>query len=173
MRRVLSLSATVPLLLAAACADSPTTVSMQMPSRTSREVRLPVHWVSGGGKLDVSFLGVPNEQYGFTARVDAFGNASGEVHADFSSPDVTIQGVVECLSVVGTEAWIGVRFTKTDLAGIPVGSRWIFKVKDNGQGKGSPPDQMSYFFGWAGGSCANPGINAAMLDWAAGNITVR
>src|SRR5687767_13692949 len=96
----------VPALFLAACTESFTPpTGVEAPSGAARSASAPVHRASGGGKLDVSVLGVPNDQFGFTALVDADGTARGQMHAHISIPDMTIHATVDCLSVRGPDAW--------------------------------------------------------------------
>lgn len=171
MKATRTLLALPLVLLAVGCSDAPTAPDDVSP-QFARSANAPVHKASGGGHLDISLFGdLPNEQYGFTASVDANGNAKGQVHADFSLPDVTFHGSVECLSVQGNEAWIGISVTQATGIYAP-GTRLVFKVRDNGQGVDAAADEMSFFFGWGGGSCDFHFFNPLMLPWATGNIQV-
>jgi hypothetical protein len=168
----------VPVVLAAivlclACADSGSAPTALVAGPiTLANSNAIVHRASGGGKLDLAVFNVPNEQYGFTALVDAAGNAKGQVHANFSIPDVTFHAEVDCLAVQGNEAWIGA-VTTTDNAEFPEGTHFAFKVRDNGEGADDPPDEMSFFFFTPPGTCNFFFFPAQMFEWANGNIQVK
>ena len=50
-----------------------------------------------------------------------------------------VHGVIDCLSVVGNEAWASGVFT----SGLAVGLLWSIRLRDLGTSANQPPDQIS------------------------------
>jgi hypothetical protein len=92
-----------------------------------------------------------------------------------SAKESKSHGVVTCITIVGNEAWLGGYATSGAYSDPPNGVAW--RVKDNGEGKRSGPDQISlqyvattadYPFSY----CARtPGH--ALSDIEAGNIQIK
>jgi hypothetical protein len=105
-----------------------------------------VHQVSAGGPDACSGLGAHpgcDGNYSLVATEYADGSASGQ-YTDRFGKIGGIRGVVDCLVVVGHDAWISGwilsgRFEDQDLAGLPFSTR----VRDNGASRNEPPDQIS------------------------------
>ncbi len=177
MTRTHRMLAFLPLAALVAC-DSPTTeltTPIAAPNFAS-SANAPVHKASGGGKLDISAFdpALPPEQYGFSASVDGNGETTGQLQSNFSAPDVTFHMEITCLSVSGTDAWMGGTVTQThDAAVYPVGTSFVFRVQDNGQGNAAPPDRMSFFFDVADPAICNLQPDVGFLFvWLHGNIQV-
>lgn len=113
----------------------------------------PVHHVSvGGADICVDFtMPLPGDHPGcdgnfsLVANMDADGNVTGQYTDQFGHGNGGFHATVNCLSVVGNEAWVsGVITTGNiqgfDLAGFPV----ITRVQDNGKSG----DKIS--FSWIG-----------------------
>jgi hypothetical protein len=97
--------------------------------------------------------------------------ADGSVKGQYS--DRFAQGggfhaVVNCLNVVGNEAWIsGLISQPKQFAGVPV----IIRVRDNGTSANDPPDQLSFSFAFDPTSClAAPPLD--LFDAAEGQTVV-
>ena len=140
-----------------------------------KSANAPVHLVSAGGVVDFSlFPGGGAEFYGLHASIDGNGVARGQVQIDFSIPDVTFHMDINCLSVVGTDAFLGGTVTQThDATQIPVGTHFFFRVQDNGEGNAAPPDALSFFF-----FVQDPGICTGnflvdIFPWTHGNVQVK
>jgi hypothetical protein len=105
-----------------------------------------VHRVSAGGPDQCSGLGVHpgcDGNYSLVATQFADGSASGQ-YTDRFGRIGGIRGVVDCLAVVGSDAWISGwivsgRFEDQDLGGLPFSTR----IRDNGASMNEPPDQIS------------------------------
>jgi hypothetical protein len=105
-----------------------------------------IHRVSAGGPDACSGIGDKpgcDGNYSLVASQFADGSASGQYTDRFSRGD-GIKGVIDCLVVVGNDAWISGwitsgRFGDQDLAGLPFTTR----VRDNGTSAKEPPDQIS------------------------------
>jgi hypothetical protein len=172
MSRVPVVFATIALCLACTERSIAPTALVAGPVSLANVSNGIVHRASGGGQLDVSIFNIPNEQYGFTALLDAAGNAKGQVHANFSDPDVTFHAEVDCLAVQGNAAWIGAVVTSEN-SEFPVGTHFAFKVIDNGEGAQDPPDEMSYWFFTPPRTCNFFFFQPGTFQWAHGNIQVR
>ena len=96
------------------------------------------------------------------------------MQADFSAPDVTFHMEITCLAVSGNDAWMGGTVTSTHDATIyPVGTTFMVRVQDNGQGNGAAPDRMSFFF-FANPALCNAKPNLGLpFAWLHGNIQVK
>ena len=107
-----------------------------------------VHSVTAGGPDSCLALGFPHPgcdgNFTLAANVYADGTVSGQ-YTDRLSRGNGFHVVIDCVSVVGSDAWVsGVitsgRFDDFDLTGLPVSTR----VRDNGTSANDPPDQISY-----------------------------
>jgi hypothetical protein len=66
---------------------------------------------------------------------DQFGQGEGGVHVD-----------VNCVSVLGRDAWVSGVVTHSNREAAPVGSYAITRVRDNGTSENEPPDEISFTF---------------------------
>ena len=169
------------LLLAAvfvACDPGIDPMAPDVDPQFARSSKAPVAHVSAGGKLDISnlFPGASPETYGFSASVDANGNAKGQASMKWTIPSVKLHMEISCLSVAGNQAWVGGTVTHThDETIVAEGTHFVWSVVDNGEGKkASGPDQMSFFF-FTGdpGTCNNQFDVGTPLDWQSGNVQVK
>ena len=114
------------------------------------------HRVSAGGPDACMFFGFEHPgcdgNYSLVAHKYADGSVSGQYTDRFARGD-GFHAVIDCLSVVGNDAWVsGVithgSFTDPDtgevfdLAGLPVATR----LRDNGTSANEPPDQITFSF---------------------------
>ncbi|HYC33815.1 MAG TPA: hypothetical protein VEB59_16110 [Gemmatimonadales bacterium] len=67
----------------------------------------------------------------FTARSDQFG-VTGEYQRIAGA--AIIHGTITCLTVVGNEAWIGGTIDRAAFTPVGIGSDFVFRVIDNGEG---------------------------------------
>jgi hypothetical protein len=106
----------------------------------------PVQIVTGGGSVvREDIAGSPREIYGFQAQLDAEGSAWGEAEVHFPSDDVTMHIAVQCLVVERNIAWMSGPVMHYGDPAIPVGRVFVWRVQDNGEGQGAPPDRISNF----------------------------
>lgn len=136
----------------------------------------PISQASGGGTVDW-----PNGRvtYGFTAlQVDPAGDAKGNAvfhHRD--TPTGTVHGNVLYVAVntATGEAWIGGVVTKSDAPVFPtVGSEFVFKVVDNGQGAGVQDEVSSVIYGGPGTAASALGMPVfGTIPWTNGNVQVK
>jgi hypothetical protein len=140
----------------------------------------PVHWASGGGTVE--YEGALNTHQ-FAAQVDADGNVKGQAEFQLRYIDTTIHAEVNCLEVVGNDAWIGGTITRSsNPAVVGVGLDILFRVEDNGEGNDQvlkraqvrriPPDMTSHLVWGAVPSCkTTPPL--FLTEWTNGNVQVR
>jgi len=126
----------------------------------------------GGGHFQVEFT-TALRTFAFTAKNRADGSIQGQYQVN--NRDVSgsrEHGTVTCLEVDGDQAWIGGVITHSSIPGRE-GTPRVFRVIDNGEGSGDPPDFASYFaFGDALVTCdARPMLPGQDLE--GGNIQVR
>ena|SRR3989442_10422039 len=129
----------------------------------------PVHQASGGGTVD--YAGARNT-HAFTARIDADGKVQGQAEFQLRYLDLTIHVEIDCLAVVGNNAWLGGTITHSSnpaLEGEPV----LFRVQDNGEGHAAPQDMTSQIvIGPTLPSCTTtPPLG--LIPWTNGNVQVR
>lgn len=95
--------------------------------------------VSGSGhRVDDRQGGTGFRNFSFTAH-----SGGGQYEVTNRTFDVRLHGTVECVSVVGNRAWFAGTVTQSNFPNIPVGVVRAFYVVDNGEGEGSPPDQIA------------------------------
>ena len=100
--------------------------------------QLTVHNVFGLQTLEL-------QSFGFNARLTADGSADGWFtyrELDDGSP-YTADGPVTCLTVIGSDAWIGATIEHSnDPASVGMGAWW--HVTDNGEGANATPDITTF-----------------------------
>jgi hypothetical protein len=64
----------------------------------------------------------------------------------FPSDNVNMHIAVQCLAIERNWAWMSGPVTRTDDPNTPVGRVFVWRVQDNGEGQGAPPDRVSNFF---------------------------
>lgn len=106
------------------------------------------------GRFDLAspFLGIESEQYSFVAlSTGVFPSAKGEMSGKIARTTSfqNIHAAVDCLAISGNEAWISGPLKRLVLNGVPQpteGRYVVWRVLDNGEGAGSPPDLASVLF---------------------------
>ena len=85
------------------------------------------------------------------------------------TPAVAVHVKVDCLVVVGNEAWVsGVVRRPGFLAGLPA----ITRIRDNGTSANDPPDQVSFTFIDIGVTCTDQ-PDLPLFDLINGQVTVQ
>lgn len=115
-----------------------------------------VHHVNAGGPDACIFFGFPHPgcdgNFSLVAHEYADGSVSGQYSDRFAQGD-GFHAVINCVSVVGNDAWVSGVITfgiftdpvtgeVFDLAGLPVATR----VRDNGTSANDPADQITFSF---------------------------
>lgn len=118
----------------AACSEPTSPEAFDMGPAFSKA---PVHSVTGGGRVD--YTGVDNlpdgytEMHSISARSRPDGSVEGQLESHWPAPyDVKFHGAVDCLKVEGNTATVGFTITRSDNPTFPKGSRWVFRIKDDG-----------------------------------------
>jgi hypothetical protein len=138
----------VAVCLASACRDAPTAVrpsTAVVPASPLADVGAIAVSVTGSGHVLRNLTGeaeLTTFSYNALRRDD--GATTGEFQVNFRAATFSIKGTVTCVTAVGNTAWIGgvIDWIKSDdpadqsLTGTDV---W-WRVTDNGQGEGDPPD---------------------------------
>ena len=123
-----------------------------------QEIGEPSFGISTVRELQALFCGASHMATGSGHLIDTrganpelFRNFSFAAHSDGGqfqivnrTFDIRLPGSLECLTVVGNEAWFAGTVTQSsDPDRVPVGSIRAFYVVDNGEGNGDPPDQVA------------------------------
>ena len=142
-------------------------VSARGPVQWSED---PVHRASGGGTVE---YGGALNTHAFTAQIDANGNVKGQAEFQMRYIDTTIHAELNCLAVVGHDAWIGGTITRSsNPAVVGLGLDILFRVQDNGEGDAHPPDMTSQLVWGAVPSCdTTPPLG--LIEWTNGNVHVK
>ena len=105
-----------------------------------------VHKVSAGG-ADVDFSDHTDANFSLTAIQYGDGSVKGEWSDQFGQSDGGIHVAVDCLDVLGNQAWIGGVITHGTANGVDVtGERALTRVADLGTSANDPPDLISFSF---------------------------
>jgi len=105
-----------------------------------------VHKVSAGG-ADVDFAEHTDANFSLTAVEHGDGTVTGEYTDQYGQGDGGFHAQLNCLLVVGNQAWVSGVITSGnaggfDLTGLPV----ITRVADVGTSANDPPDLISFSF---------------------------
>jgi hypothetical protein len=133
---------------------------------------------TGNWRLPAPFLNRAAEHYSFTAlSTGPLAAAKGEIqlHTTFvGDVESNVHLDVDCLVIVGNQAWVSGPARRWTLGGIPQppGLYLVFQVVDNGEGANDPPDLGSPAFSGPPMACRlMPPL--PLLPSADGNIQVR
>ncbi len=161
------------VLLAVAC-NEPTTSAVGSIRADAQGANAVIHRVSVGGSDQDATLNT-DANFSLVAIQKGDGSVSGEWSDQFGQGQGGVQVDVNCLVVVGNQAWIGgiIRSGSTgvggvDLSGLPA----LTRVADNGVSANDPPDAISFtFIGRAVQCTAQP--NLPLLAMTGGQVTVN
>lgn len=112
----------------------------------------------GSGDAIMTYLS-SRQMYSFTARSSTtVPSAMGTIHASIVHAAYTMEvdATIDCLVRAGTEIWMSGPVTLFVFNGVarPATIHLLFKVQDNGEGTGAPPDLVSPPFGARSLACA-------------------
>jgi hypothetical protein len=96
---------------------------------------------SGHGNLTT---GGELRTFSFTAITQSDGSVTGEAELKSRASGTVIHAHLDCLTVVGNQAYIGGIVTKATNPAF-VGKPAVFTVIDHGEGASAPPDELSLF----------------------------
>jgi len=131
-----------------------------------------VHRVSAGGH-DLDIAGNTDANFSLVAIEYGDGSASGEWTDQFGQQDGGFHAAINCLSVVGNQAWVSGVITSggvpgVDFTGLPV----ITRVADVGTSASDAPDLISFSFIGVPVPCtAQPDL--PLLPMTDGQVTVN
>jgi hypothetical protein len=101
--------------------------------------------VGGGSVVREDIEGLPQEIYGLVASLGVDGRVSGQAEVHFPSTELDMHIEVRCLVARGNEAWLSGPVTRSNRPDVNVGTVFVWRVVDNGEGSGAPPDRISNF----------------------------
>jgi len=105
-----------------------------------------LHRISAGGPDACSAVGAHpgcDGDYAFVATQYADGTVSGR-YTDVFARGAGIMGAVDCVVVIGNQAWVSGRITSGRLGDLDLrGEPFTTLVVDNGDSANDPPDQIS------------------------------
>jgi hypothetical protein len=156
-----------PIILATAiafgCAEgtvAPTAASDGLTLQASVGRGPVIHRVTVGGPDVCSGTGgAPgcDANFSLVALQHSDGSVSGQWHDQFVQPFGGVHVSVNCLVVVGNDAWVS--GVGPDHA---FGNEWVTRVRDNGTTASDPADQLSFTF--RVGGPAPPRLGGVRLD---------
>ena len=107
---------------------------------------------SGQAMLALENLG-GRQNVSFHARQHKDGTVSGSFECKTRGQDIEVHGKIDCLVIDGDEAILGGALTQVrigpdapDIFTFEVGSRFWFRVRDNGEGERSSPDEFTDWY---------------------------
>jgi hypothetical protein len=164
MRFAVPAFAVVTLLVATAVAQAPAASKAVVASATGSG-----HMVRPDGTF---------RSFSFTARKYADGTSKGELQLNSRSFDVVVHIKIDCLRVVGNVAHMSGRITRVSNPDEgEVGELNRVEVRDNGEGRNAPPDQVSTIPVNPGDAdpttCVDPPTNPTIRTVQRGNVQVR
>lgn len=129
-----------------------------------------VHRVSVGGH-DLDIAENTDANFSLVAIEHGDGRITGQWTDQFGQQDGGFHAAINCLRVVGNQAWVSGVITSSQIPGW-IGLPVITRVADIGTSKNDPPDQISFsFVGVAVPCTAQPGL--PLLDMTDGQVSVR
>ena len=116
------------------------------------------------------------QTFSFHAREKKDGTVQGSFQVKSRGQATTVHGSIDCLTVVGNEAFLNGVVSKINedspLIGLlPVGSRVYFGVQDNGEGAGATDAWTDLFPAFAFAGC--PDFDFPFLPSEGGNVQVK
>jgi hypothetical protein len=164
MRVAVPALAVVMLVVAAVVAQAPAASQAVVASATGSG-----HMVRPDGTF---------RSFSFTARRYADGTSKGELQLNSRSFDVVVHIKIDCLRVVGNVAYMSGRITRVSNPDEgEVGELNRVEVRDNGEGRNAPPDQVSTIPVNPGDrdptTCVDPPTNTTIRTVHRGNVQVR
>jgi hypothetical protein len=178
----------VAVCLTAACRDATTAVRptiVMPPASAFADVGGVVLSVTGSGHVLRNLTGEPElTTFSYSAIKRADGRTNGNFQINFRAATFSIKGTVTCVTALGNTAWIGgvIDWIKSDDPADQsfTGTDVWWRVTDNGQGAGDPPDLTTSILFTLPGSpitaeswCRDQSLRALSRPIDHGNIQVR
>ncbi len=125
-----------------------------------------VNQVTVGGPDLCDALGLPigcDANFSLVALQKADGSVKGQYHDQFTQfpgfggSSSGIHVAVNCLNIIGTQAWVSGVITQSRIPGL-VGLDALTSVVDNGRSANDPPDEISFSFIGADLDCNAPPV---------------
>lgn len=165
------------LLLITGCAEAPTAPALDAAPAFDGETASKggkVASATGSGHfIDVRFPEEELRTFSFNAKEFADGSANGQWQLNNRNFPIRLHGEVECVSVLGNEAWFAGATTNSDDPD-QVGIIRGFYVVDNGEGGNAAPDQISFAFGLSSADFwCDLQPRVALNDVEKGNVQVK
>lgn len=114
------------------------------------------------------------QNFSFHARENEDGSITGSIEFKCRIPSSgRVHGTIDCMTIDGNQATITGFATHSDIEGYPPGSLFWFRVVDNGEGNGDPPDQFSDVYGVPEGYPCTVSLPVEMFDIENGNVQVN
>ena len=179
---------TVVLCLTAACSDATTAArppAATLPASGLADVGGVALSVTGSGHVYRNLTGEPElTTFSYSAIRREDGNTSGNFQINFRAATFSIKGTVTCVTSLNNTAWIGgvIDWIKSDDPADQsfTGTDIWWRVTDNGQGAGDPPDLTTSILFTLPGSpitaaswCRDKPLVALSRPIAHGNIQIR
>lgn len=148
--------------------------SIETPAHV-RSSDVPVHQLTGGGKIDLSAFELFPETYAFSASVDGSGNVRGQAQIRLSDPLVSFHAEITCLAVEGNSAWVGGTIVQSsDVEVLAEGTQFWTRVQDNGEGEASAADRIGFLrLGASAAICSQRRPVGMPFLFTKGNLRVR
>ena len=99
-------------------------------------------------------LGLPLRTFSFSAHTTADGTATGEAQLDNRASGARDHFEIDCLNVLGDIAVMSGTI-RSSVDPTLVGTDVLFAVRDNGEGPGAPPDEITLAFTGFGIACTD------------------
>ena len=139
MRVTLGIATVVASTAVLGCAEGTTAPSAE----TRVEIRRHGAEQKVTGGYQVTTASGERQRFAFNAHRASDGSVKGEYQWINWTAGVSMHGDVTCLVVVGNEARIGGTIERSDIPGTAGSGEAVWRLADNGEGRGAPPDQSS------------------------------
>ena len=180
------LSNRIPIIVAAVVAFGCSETAVA-PTAQSNGPRLQasvgsqvVHRVTVGGPDGCAAIGFKpgcDANFSLVALERADGSVTGQWHDQFSLGGLQGTGIhvaVNCLNIIGNQAWVSGVITHTSSPFFSVGQDVLTTVVDNGRSANDPADQISFSNIGTGIDCnAAPAFGLPLLSVPQGQVVVN
>jgi hypothetical protein len=132
---------------------------------------------TGSGHASGAPVGGELRTFTFTVRKYGGGSVTGQMQVNNHAQDRFSHSTLDCLVVTGNRAYFGGTIDSSNDPTL-VGTPFAVEVRDNGEGGGAPPDQITLFwYPIPAGGCANPAwqafLDGVLFPIDSGNVQVH